>query len=269
MSTQTVVSKDGTVIAYDSYGSGPALILVGGAFQHRAFDPRTAEIATELSDTFTVYHYDRRGRGESTDTAPYATEREIDDIAALIERAGGAAAVFGHSSGAVLSLDAVAAGLPISRLAVYEAPMIVDATRSIPGPDYRTRLSTLIGQGRRGDAVELFLAEGVGVPAEFVTQMRQAPMWPGFEAVAHTLPYDAAIEEGLLSGAPAAAERWPSIGIPVLVMDGGASPEWMRNAASSLARALPTSSRITLPGQDHGPTVEAMAPPLRNFFGNA
>lgn len=264
---RTVTSKDGTVIGYDVYGSGPALILVGGAFQHRAFDPRTAEIAAALGETFTVYNYDRRGRGDSTDTSPYAVAREVEDIAALIERAGGAAMVFGHSSGAVLSLDAVEAGLPVSKLAVYEAPMIVDSTRAQPSPDYRSRLEALIADGRRGDAVELFLTDGVGVPAEIVAQMRQAPMWAGFEDVADTLAYDAAIEDGLLSGVPVAAERWPSIGIPVLVMDGGASPEWMRNAAGALGDALPTSHRITLAGQDHGPTADAITPALREFFG--
>lgn len=264
---QTITSKDGTVIGYDVHGSGPALILVGGAFQHRAFDPRTNDIAGALGDTFTVYHYDRRGRGDSTDTAPYSVAREIEDIGALIEQAGGVAMVFGHSSGAVLSLDAVEAGLPVSKLAVYEAPMVVDSTRVMPSPDHRSRLEALIADGRRGEAVELFLTEAVGVPAEIVAQMRHAPMWAGFEDVAHTLPYDAAIEDGLLSGVPMAAERWPSIDIPVLVMDGGASPEWMRNAATALGDALPTSRRITLAGQDHGPTAEAITPALREFFG--
>ena len=265
-STQTVTSKDGTVIAFDTTGTGPALILVGGAFQHRAFDPRTAEAATMLGMAFTVYHYDRRGRGESTDTAPYEVDREIEDIAALIDHAGGSAMVYGHSSGAVLALDAVESGLPITKLAVYEAPLVVDARRPGTGPDYLARLDGLLAEGKRGDAVALFLTEAVGVPVEFIGQMRQAPMWPGFEAVAHTLPYDAAIENGLMSGEPIPVQRWKSFSIPVLVMDGGASLEWMRNAASALGEAIPTATRQTLPDQDHGPSPESLAPALIEFF---
>ena len=183
----TVTSKDGTTIAFDRSGEGPALILVGGALQHRAIDPSTVQLASLLAPSFTVYHYDRRGRGDSGDTVPYAVEREIEDIDALIQEAGGSAFVFGMSSGAVLALDAAAGGLAITKLALYEPPMVVDDSRPPVPKDYVARLTELASSGRPGDAIEVFMTEGVGLPAEAVAPMRGAPFWPAFEAVAHTL----------------------------------------------------------------------------------
>jgi pimeloyl-ACP methyl ester carboxylesterase len=264
----TVISQDGTTIAYDRSGDGPALILVGGAFQYRAFDPRTGQLAELLAPHFTVYHYDRRGRGDSGDTAPYAIEREIEDVAALVEEAGGSAYLFGMSSGAPLALDAVAHALPITKLAVYEAPFIVDDSRPPVHEEYLSRLTEFVSTGQRGDAVTLFLTEAVGVPAEYVAPMRDTPMWAGFEAVAHTLPYDGAIMDGTQSGEALPAQRWASVKIPTLVADGGASGPAMHSAAQALADLLPDARRHTLVGEEHAVDPAILAPVLIDFFIN-
>jgi pimeloyl-ACP methyl ester carboxylesterase len=264
----TVASWDGTRIAYDRTGDGPPLILVDGAFQHRAIDPTTERLAELLSPDFTVYHHDRRGRGDSGDTLPYAVQREIEDIDALIAEVGGSAGVFGMSSGANLALEAAAQGSSIPALALYEPPMVVDDTRPPVPPDFRARLTTLIASGRPGDTVEVFLTEGVGVSPETVEQMHGAPVWQAFEAVAHTLPYDAAIVEDVTTGKPLPAERWRSVTMPTLVIDGGASPDWARNAVAALADVLPNAERATLEGQTHQYDPEVLAPLLTAFFAD-
>src|SRR5947209_15976870 len=187
-----VVSKDGTRIAFDRHGEGQPIILVVGAFNERSTG---TPLATFLAPHFAAYTYDRRGRGDSGDTAPYAVEREIDDLAALIAEAGGSAAVFGYSSGANLALQAAASGLPITKLALYEAPYLVDHNGQQPRthPNHAAQLSELIAAGRRGDAVEYFQQQMVGIPEEVVVQMRRAPFRPALEAIAHTLVYDATI----------------------------------------------------------------------------
>ncbi|MDT4933951.1 MAG: hypothetical protein QOK11_1843, partial [Pseudonocardiales bacterium] len=227
----TVTSSDGTTIAYDRRGTGEPLILVGGAFQHRAIDPRTGELAELLAADFTVFHYDRRGRGDSTDTGLYAVEREIEDLGALVEQAGGSAFLFGMSSGAALVLDAAARGLGVPKLAVYEPPFVVDGSRPPTPRHYLQQLTELAAEGRRADTVEFFLTAAVGVPAEVVAGMRHAPVWSQFEEVAHTLRYDAALLDGTMAGAPLPARRWSSVSSPVLVVDGGASPPSIRAAA--------------------------------------
>ena len=262
----TVRSKDGTTIAFDRTGEGPAVILVGGAIQHRAIDPSTARLAELLSSTFTVVHYDRRGRGDSGDTAPYAVERELDDIDALIQDAGGSASLFGMSSGAVLSLDAAERGLAVTKLALYEPPFMVDDTRPPVPQDYRARLSAMLSEGRRGDAVELFMTEAVGMPAEAVPPMRGAPFWPGLESVAHTLPYDDAIMGDLTSGKPLPPARWAGVTIPTLVIDGGESPAWARNAVQAIVDVLPQAERRTLDGQTHQVDPEVLGPLLGEFL---
>ena len=262
----TVTSKDGTTIAFDRSGEGPAIILVGGALQHRAIDPSTARLAELLSPNFTVYHYDRRGRGDSGDTAPYAVEREVEDIDALIQEAGGSAHLFGMSSGAVLALHAAAAGLDITKLALYEPPFMVDDTRPPLPEDYRERLTELLAADRRGDAVELFLTEAVGVSAETVAPMRGAPFWSAFEAVAHTLPYDDAIMGDTMHGEPLPAGAWASVTIPTLVADGDASPAWARNAVAALVEVLPGARRRTLEGQTHQVDPEVLAPVVEEFL---
>lgn len=265
----TVTSKDGTTIAFDRSGEGPALILVGGALQHRAIDPSTARLAELLAPGLTVYHYDRRGRGDSGDTLPYTVEREIEDLDALIQEAGGSAFVFGMSSGAVLAVDAAALGLAVTKLAMYEPPVIVDDSRPPLPADYTERLTDLLSSGRRGDAVELFMTEAVGVSRETVTPMRDSPFWPALEGVAHTLAYDNAIMGDRLSGEPLSAERFASVAAPALVIDGGASPTWARNAVEALVNVLPSAQRRTLEGQTHQVDPEALAPALDEFFADA
>jgi pimeloyl-ACP methyl ester carboxylesterase len=265
---ERVTSRDGTEIAYDRQGEGPPVVLVGGAFQHRAIDPRTAQLAALLGERFTVYHYDRRDRGDSGTSETYSPEREIEDLEALIGAAGGSACVFGNSSGALLALDAAASGLAIERLALYEAPFIVDDSRPPVPKNYRERLVELISAGRRDAAVELFLTEPAEVPAEFVAQMRQAPIWPAFEAVAHTLAYDAAFMEGTQLGKPLPDGRWDSVRVPTLVVDGGASPKYIHNGAQAIADFLPNARRSTLEGQTHEVDPEVLAPVLAGFFAS-
>lgn len=187
-----VISKDGTAIAFDKSGQGAAIILVYGAFTVRS-QPTMVQLAALLAPHFTVFNYDRRGRGESGDTHPYAVEREVEDLAALIKEAGGSASVWGWSSGAALALEAAARGLAITKLALYEAPYIVDDSRPPLPKDCVTQITEMIASGRRGDAVEYFMTRTAEAPAAWVAQMRNTPMWPELEAVAHTLIYDLAI----------------------------------------------------------------------------
>ena len=259
----TVRSADGTTIAFDRSGAGPPLILVGGALSDRQ---AAVPLAPLLAPTFTVLAYDRRGRGGSGDTPPYTVAREVEDLAALIEDAGGAAFVFGHSSGAALALKAVAGGLPIPMLALYEPPFIVDDSRTPVPDDYMAHLQELVAAGRRGDAVAYFMTEGVGVPPEIVEQMRQAPMWPGLEALAHTIAYDCMVMGDQMAGRPLPPSWSSSSTVPTLVMDGGNSPAWARHAVAALADILPRAERRTLEGQDHGPAPDVLAPVLEAFF---
>ncbi len=256
-----VISKDGTAIAFDRTGKGPALVLVGGAFQHRAIDPRTAQLAALLAEHFTVFHYDRRGRGDSSDTQPYAVEREIEDLEALIKEAGRSAFVFGMSSGAILALKAGARGIAITKLALYEPPFNLDDNARLRSEDYTRQLIALLGEGRRGDAVALAMTR-FGAPAEAVAGMRQTPIWPIFESVAPTLAYD-----NLIMGDGSVPTKWmAAITVPTLVLDGGASPAFMHNAAQAAADALPNSQRCTLDGQTHDVAPEVLAPVLIEFF---
>lgn len=264
----TVHSHDGTPIAFDRLGAGPALILVGGAFQYRAIDPRTARLAELLAPRFSVYHYDRRGRGDSGDTAPYAVAREVEDLDALIAAAGGSALVFGMSSGAALALEAAKRGLAITKLALYEPPFIVDDSRPPLPREYAARLAELIASGSRGDAVAYFMTATAGVPAEFIAPMRSDPIWPAFEAVAHTLPYDAAVLGDTMSGDPSTLGRWASVAVPTLVIDGGASPAYVGNAARTLAELLPHGERRTLADQTHEYAPEILAPVVTAFFAS-
>lgn len=264
-----VISKDGTRIAFDQSGQGPAVILVAPAFGTRA---DAAELAAALAPVFTVFAYDRRGRGDSGDTAPYAVAREIEDLDAVLDAAGGSAFVFGHSSGAVLALDAAQA-LPtkITKLALYEPPFIMDASRPPMPGEFAAHLRDLIAADRRGDAVAYWQSQ-LGIPAEAIAQMRAAPMWAGFEVLAPTLPYDATIMAGLQAGDPTPLRRWATVTVPTLVMDGTTMMgredvhTFMRHGAETLASTLPNAQRRTLDGQDHGPAAEALVPALKAFF---
>jgi pimeloyl-ACP methyl ester carboxylesterase len=259
---QKTTSKDGTIIAFDRSGRGPALILVGGAFQFRALDPKTAQVAGLLADTFTVFHYDRRGRGDSTDTQPYAVDREIEDLAALIAEAGGSACVFGNSSGGTLALKAAARGLGIAKLALYEPPFHSgDNNARQAAAAYSRQLTSLLAEGRRGDAVALAMTSW-GAPAEAVAGMRKSPVWAMFESVAPTLAYDDAV----MGDGSVPVTLLASVKAPALVLDGGSSPAFMRDAAKAAARALPNGKSRTLEGQTHDVAPEALAPALRDFF---
>lgn len=260
---KTVISKDGTSIAFDQSGAGPALILVHGAFTHRAIDPQAAQLADLLSPHFTVFHYDRRGRGESGDIQPYAVQREVEDIEALIEEAGGSAFVYGISSGAALAMEA-AIELPdkIKKLAMYEAPYQDDEQARQDWKEFRRKLNDLLTADRRGDAAALFLTL-VGMPADQLDEMRREPWWAAFEAVAPTLAYDAAIlgEDRAVPTGKAAR-----VAIPALVMNGSASEAFMYDTAMALAKAMPNAQHRALEGQTHEVSSEAIAPVLVEFF---
>jgi pimeloyl-ACP methyl ester carboxylesterase len=259
----TVTSKDGTRIAFDQAGQGPALIIVDGAIEYRAFAQGLAQLVALLAPHFTVINYDRRGRGESGDTLPFAVEREIEDIAALIDAAGGSAFVYGISSGAALAMEAaIALGPKIQKLAMYEAPYNADAPARQAWREYRRQLQEALAAGRNGDAMVLFMRL-VGMPAEQVPGMRQSPEWPIFEAVAPTLAYDAA---AMGEEAAVPVERAARVAVPTLVMDGGASFPFMHTTATALAAAMPQGRQRTLAGQTHDVAPEALAPVLVEFF---
>jgi len=266
---QKVISKDGTPIVFDRSGQGPAIILVGGATATRLAE---ASLAAALAPHFTVFAYDRRGRGDSGDTAPYAVEREVEDIDVLINEAGGLAFVFGHSSGAVLALEAARLLLSkIKKLALYEPPFIIDDSRPPAPKDYALHLKELVSSGHRDKAVEYFMTE-VGSPPEMVAQMRQSPMWPGLEALAHTLAYDVTIVGDTQRGDPLPLRKWAGVTVPTLVMDGtvflGSEERhvFMRHGAQELANILPHAQRRILEGQDHGPADDVLVPVLVEFF---
>jgi pimeloyl-ACP methyl ester carboxylesterase len=249
---KTVTSKDGTTLAFDKSGKGPALILVVGAFNDRSTG---APLTRFLEQSFTVFNYDRRGRGDSGDTLPYAIEREIEDLEALIQEAGGSTLVFGYSSGATLALRAAAHGLDISQLALYDPP----PTGARAG-QLAPQLTELIAAGRRGEAVELFQIEAVGIPANIVAQMRNAPFRPALEEMAHTLVYESTILASLPD------ELIASVRVPTLVIDGEQSHELIRQAAQSLADTLPDGLYRTLTGQGHDIAPAVVGPVLMDFF---
>ncbi len=258
----SVQSKDGTTIALDLTGAGPAVILVSGALGDRA---GSAALAGLLSPHFTVVTYDRRGRGDSGDTAPYSAGREVEDLEAILAETGGSANVYGSSSGGNLVLEAAARGAAVTRLAMWEPNFLIDDSRPpLPG-DYVQQIGKLVSSGRRGDAVEYFMTAAVGLPAQFVTPMRSMPVWPAMEALAHTLAYDGTVVGESMSGGELPRRRWASVTAPALVIDGGQTP-WLARGADAIAAALPAARRRTLPGQTHDVAADAIAPVLREFF---
>jgi pimeloyl-ACP methyl ester carboxylesterase len=258
---RTAVSADGTTIAFDRYGDGPPVIMTAGAFNTRS---ATEPLAQALQQRFTVLNYDRRGRGDSGDTPPYAVGREIEDLGALVAAAGGSASVFGYSSGAALALQAAAAGLVITKLVLYEPPFNPDDSYPLLPADLAGQLAELVAASRRGDAVELYQTKGVGMPEDVVAQMRHAPFRPGLEAIAHTLAYDATIvgDRSLPTGMIA------SVTAPALVISGEQSPRFLRAAARAVAAALPHGRLATLPGQGHDISPEATAPVMAEFLAS-
>ena len=261
---QTVQSRDGTTIAFDRFGDGPPVILVDGALCYRE-SGGSRKLAASLAPHFTVYAYDRRGRGESGDTAPYAVEREVEDVEALIEDAGGSADLYGISSGAVLALEAANRGVGVENLVLYEPPLIVDDSRPPLPPDYAANLDEVLAADRRDDAVRLFLRE-VGVPGIALALMRFIPAWSKLKSVAHTLPYDFAILDGLQAGNPLPDSRWDAVTVPALVLVGGKSPAWLHHGTQALADVLADARHRVLEGQTHMVKADALAPALEEFF---
>ncbi|MEA2409851.1 MAG: hypothetical protein QOC77_412 [Thermoleophilaceae bacterium] len=264
-----VNSRDGTPIAYEEQGAGPALILVDGAFGSRTMGPN-GPLAPLLAERFTVYTYDRRGRGDSgaaNDAAPDAVSREIEDIEALIGAAGGSAHLYGISSGAVLALEAATRLTSVRKLALYEAPLVVDNSRP-PVPDtYLRQMTDLVARDRRGDAIRLFMKTGIGLPSIVVALMRLMPAWRKMKAVAHTLPYDVLVTVDFQRGRPLPVGAWATATHQTLVICGGKSPAWMRNGMRALADVLPNARLRTLEGQTHLVKPKALAPILVDFFG--
>ncbi|MFF0447200.1 alpha/beta fold hydrolase [Streptomyces sp. NPDC004609] len=251
-------SDDGTVIAYERRGEGPSVVLVSGALCTAATE---APLASLLASRFTVFTYDRRGRGGSGDTAPYAVEREIEDLAVVIDEAGGSARVHGMSSGGVLALRASAAGLPITQLSLYEPPFDPAARSGTQPTPYGERLRDALAADKRGDALALFLGE-TGMPAEMLAGMRQSPVWAALEAVAHTLGYD----HEVMGDRALPACLLHEVPMRTMVIDGGSSPSWMRESARLAADALPRGCHRTLTGQTHEVAPHVLAPVLEEFF---
>jgi pimeloyl-ACP methyl ester carboxylesterase len=263
---QTVTSKDGSRIAYDRVGSGPTVVLVAGALGYRKF-PQMQQLSRLLSERCTVINYDRRGRGDSTEVKPFAIEREIEDIEALIHAEGGSGSLWGWSSGGALALRAAAAGLPIERISVYEVPFIVTPGAKRPTRDYGRRLDELVSAGDRSGAVSHFMRNAMGIPAPIVALMRLMPFWKGAKAVAHTLPYDwAALGEERMYGAPLNADDWASVTVPTLVVHGSKSPAVLREGSRALAAALPNAELRVLEGVSHNLKMPVLAPLLAEFF---
>jgi pimeloyl-ACP methyl ester carboxylesterase len=256
---RTARSADGTPIAFDRDGDGQALILVSGALRDRA---ATSPLATALAPHFTVYNYDRRGRGASGDTAPYRVEREIEDFGAVLAEAGGSAFVYGHSSGAALALGAAARGLAITKLAVYEPPYVVTEVLCRQRVALEAAVGALIEAGRRADAVERFLIDGAQLRPEVVAILRASRMWPPMEALADTLRYDLAV----MAGGSIPAARLASIGVPTLFLDGSESPRWARDSVRAAASVVPAARHISLAGQDHSVAEGVIAPLLVSYF---
>ena len=256
--TNYVALADGTRIAFDRLGEGTPVILVSGASTTRAIHTQLAEL---LAGDFSVVNYDRRGRGESGDTPPYAVEREVEDLEALITEVGGSAAVFGNSSGAVLALRAAGAGLSVWKLALWEAPFMLDPDAPRRQQEYVAQLTKLLDEGRRGEAMALFMRT-VGLPEEMIEGMRHAPMWPDMEAIAHTLAYDAAI----MGDSTVPSDVISSVQVPTLVLNGSETGAWAVDAAEAIISALRDGQRVTLEGQTHNVSWDVLAPVLIEFF---
>ena len=256
-----ITSADGTVIAYDRSGAGPAIVLVDGALCSRAFGPMP-KLAALLSEHFSVYTYDRRGRGESGDSAAYSVAREVEDLAALIEVAGGSAYVFGASSGAALAIEAAASGVPITKVALFEPPFVAAETTGSE-PDHLAHLRQLVASERRSDAVKYFMKDMVRVPGPMLLVMRlMFPVWSKLKAAAHTLPYDAAI----LGNWSVPVERAAHVKVPAWVLYGGKSDKRLMRAAKRLTTAIPGAEARVLAGQTHNAAASAIAPVLRELF---
>lgn len=253
-------SKDGTTLAYDVYGSGPALIFITGASCHRSFKP-VVDDAKVLATSFTVYNYDRRGRGDSGNTLPYSLEREIEDIEAMIDVAGGTAYVYGHSSGAVLALEAaLRLGGKVRKVAMYDAPYVHDEQEKVEYHQLSQTVQKLLDDGNNAEAMRTFL-KGIGMPRAFVWLLPLFPGWQKMKAIAPTLAYDIALTQDL-----APVERAAEITIPALIGVGERSPTGLHVVARQLAKAIPNAKYSQLTGQDHMVNAKKLLPLLSDFF---
>ncbi len=260
-------SADGTRIAYEVMGTGPALVIVDGAMCQRSMGPARG-LATALAGAFEVHLYDRRSRGKSdAGASPHHLDREIEDLQAVIGAAGGSAHVFAASSGGALALEAAGKGVAIDRLVIYEAPFILDDTHAPNALDVPEQLEQMVATERRGEAVKTFMRM-VGVPAPFITLMRVMPTWKKMTGVAHTLPYDLSIVVPYQQGRPLPDGCYDDVCQATLVIAGGKSPEYMRNAQARIAEAVPHARLETLPGQTHMIKAKVTAPIITEFFLN-
>ncbi|MFF4173582.1 alpha/beta fold hydrolase [Streptomyces sp. NPDC001744] len=262
-----VASADGTEIAFEQSGRGPAVVLVPSALADRS---DTTKLAALLAQHFTVINYDRRGRGASGDADAYAPDREIEDIAALVEHVGGSASLFGSSSGAVLALRAAAAGVNVDRLALYEPPFVVAEGDDGPPKDLAQQITALLAEGRNSDAVKYFMTRVQGMPGIAVFFMKLMPkMWANLTKLASTLPYDIAVMGDTQQGKPLDAEEWKGVAVPTRVLTGGKSPAAFQRAALAVTEVLPQADHRTLPGLNHGAVVMApreIAPQIIEFI---
>jgi pimeloyl-ACP methyl ester carboxylesterase len=263
----TVTSIDGSTIAYDRYGDdGPVVILVGGALSYRTFS-KMEEIATALAEHCIVINYDRRGRGDSTENGPYALEREIEDLAAIIEAEGGRASLWGWSSGGALALRVAAANIGVERVSVYEVPFMVQPGLKRPTRDYGERIDELVAADDRNGLVKHFMRNAIGIPAPVVTLMRLSPMWKGLRSTAHTLGYDwAALGAHTMYGAPLDREEWAAVTVPAQVLYGGRSTEPLREGSKALGAVLPDAHLIEIPGAKHNVKTGTVVPLIAKFL---
>ena len=257
---KTIQSKDGTTLAYDVYGSGPALIYITGASCFRSFMPIVQD-AKAFAKEFTVYNYDRRGRGDSTDTQPYAIEREVEDIEALIDAAGGKASLYGHSSGAVLALEAALRfGDRVDKVVMYDPSYVNDEAEKSEYNNLSQQVHKLLQDGKNAQAMLTFL-KGIGMPKVFVYLVRLMPGWKTMAARAPTLAYDIALTRDLPP-----VDRASRVTAPVRVLVGEKSPAGIHDVASQLAKAIPGATYIQLAGQDHMVSAKAVLPVLVSFL---
>lgn len=260
----TITSRDGTRIAYDVYGEGEPVILVEGAFCGRHFGP-TDKLAAELAKHFRVYHYDRRARGDSGPSTDYSIERELEDLSALIAEAGGSAALVGFSSGACLAIEAAAAGLSITRLAVYEPPyMVGPKARKVPA-NFEAEVQQLVADRRYGDAVAYFMTKLIGMPSIFLIPMKLSKMWKQITPQAPSLPFDMAA----VNGFEPPIERMRRISYPTLAIHGTKTFPVLIDSTTLCAKTIPGAGHAVLPGQSHEVKAEAIAPELVRFLSGA
>ncbi|WP_431968032.1 alpha/beta fold hydrolase [Nocardia sp. bgisy134] len=272
---ETVTSADGTTIAFDRVGDGTAgtVILIGGAFGYRTF-PKMVQLSEALAEGYglTVINYDRRGRGDSGDTpGVYDVDNEIDDIAALVRAAGGSAALFGWSSGAVLALRAASSGrVPgITKVVAFEPPIVVDRSERVPPADLDVRLHELIADDKRGKTVRYYMTKAMGVPWTMVTAMRMTPFWKSLKAVAPSTAHDWAVVRQYMRGERLRAADWSGVTVPTLVVAGADSAALLKNAAKAVAAALPDAKHRELAKLGHDPRIDILAPAAGEFLTTA